>query len=141
MRRILPLVAFWLLVPTAVLATYSSGNLSPVRNARLVYVTAYSGPEFSANLLQEDRRAIGNVQEALQKQGYTVVYHPREAEMIVAVESRPSEDVLAVYDRQSFRTGTYLWRAMGKGGLARPNMPLVQQFEKAMGKTGGKQAG
>ena len=134
MRRSSLFLAFALLIPAALVAQYSSGNLSPVRNSRLVYVTSYSGGQLSTNLLPEDRRAIGNVQRALQEQGYTIVDDPATAEIIVAVQSRASEDVLAVYDRRSWRTGTYLWRAMEKDGLAIPDLPLVRQFELAVGK-------
>ncbi len=126
-------LALVLVLPVSVLSENSAPGLAPVRNARMVYVTSYSGPQLSTNLLPEDRRAIGNVEQALQKQGYTIVLRPQEAEMIVVVQSRPSEDVLAVYDRASWRSGTYLWRAMQKGGLAGPSVPLVSQLEAALG--------
>src|SRR5262245_2715400 len=68
-------------------------------NARYVYVTAYEGDEFSNQLLPEDRAAIARVQDRIQKWGKLVVVYRREqADMVIAVESRPSEDVLAVYD-------------------------------------------
>jgi hypothetical protein len=44
------------------------------------------------------------------------------------VASRPSEDVLAVYDAHGLR-GNYLWRVMGCGGLESGETPLVTQFE------------
>src|SRR6202158_4823364 len=70
-----------------------------VSNARFVYVTAYDGDQFNFNLLPEDREAISRVQDAIQKWGkLIVVYRPQDADIILAVESRPSEDVLAVYD-------------------------------------------
>src|SRR5512133_2566549 len=70
-------------------------------NARYVYVTSYDGAEFNPHLLPEDREAIATVQNALQQWGrYVLVYRPQEADMIIAVQSRGSEDVLAVYDPQ-----------------------------------------
>lgn len=100
-------------------------------NARFVYVTSYDGGEFNPNILESDREAIGNVQNALQQWGhYILVYRPREADMIVAVQSRGSEDVLAVYDPHV--PGTYLWRVMGRDGLQKGETPLVNQLEQAV---------
>src|SRR5713226_8341686 len=68
-------------------------------NARYVYVAAYDGDQFNPNLLSEDRDAIGAVQEAIHNWGkLTLVYRPSEADIVILVTSRPSEDVLAVYD-------------------------------------------
>ena len=68
-------------------------------NARFVYVTAYDGDQFNPRLLPEDRAAIARVQDAIEKWGKLIlVYRPQEADVILAVQSRPSEDVLAVYD-------------------------------------------
>jgi hypothetical protein len=55
------------------------------------------------------------------------------------VQSRPSEDVLAVYDahsgdERSRPSQNYLWRVMGRGGLQKGEMPLFSQFEKAWDK-------
>ena len=61
-----------------------------------------------------------------------VVYHPREADMILVVQARPSSDLLAVYQGGRFRTGSYLWRAEAKNGLSGPNPVLVQQLERAL---------
>jgi hypothetical protein len=141
MRRLSVVIAMLALCVSALAIGQNPAFLAPVRNARFVYVTSYDGPEFSSNLFPEDRQAIGTVQRALEKQGYIIVYRPQEADMIVAVESRPSEDVLAIYDGSSWRAGTYLWRAMGKNGLAAPNAPLVQQLEASMAKAGRKRVG
>ena len=101
-------------------------------NARFVYVTAYDGDQFDPNLLPEDRAAIGHVQDAIQKWGkLTLVYRPEDADIILAVESRPSEDILAVYDAHTPASPTYLWRVMARGGLQKGEVPLVAQFEKA----------
>ena len=101
-----------------------------LRNARYVYVAAYEGDEFNLNLLPEDRAAIVAVQSAIQDWGkLIVVYRPQDADIILRVESRPSEDVLAVYDAKS-SSDQYLWRAMGRDGLQAGESPLVTQFEK-----------
>jgi hypothetical protein len=106
-------------------------------NARFVYVTAYDGGQFNPNLLPEDREAIGRVQDAVQKWGkLIVVYKPEQADIILAVQSRPSEDVLAVYDAHqgdstSRPSQTFLWRVMARGGLQKSEVPLMSEFEKA----------
>ena len=95
-----------------------------------MYVAAYDGDEFNIHLLPEDREAIVAVQNAIQKWGkLTLVYRPEEADIVVLVESRPSEDSLAVYD--AHQTSMYLWRVMGRDGLQAGEAPLVTQFEKA----------
>jgi hypothetical protein len=100
-------------------------------NARYVYVAAYDGDQFDSNLLPEDRDAIGNVQNAIQKWGkLTIVYRPSEADIIILVTSRPSEDLLAVYDANQGPAGNFLWRVMGQGGLQSGETPLVTQFTK-----------
>jgi hypothetical protein len=103
-------------------------------NARYVYVTSYDGGQFNPNLLPEDRAAITRVQDAIQKWGkLTLVYRPEDADMVVAVQSRSSEDVLAVYDGRS-SSQTYLWRVMGRGGLQKGETPLITQFQQAFEK-------
>ena len=100
-------------------------------NARYVYVASYDGDQFNPNLLPEDRNAIGAVQDAIQKWGkLTIVYQPSEADIIILVTSRASEDVLAVYDGHQRTSGNFLWRVMGRDGLQSGETPLVTQFEK-----------
>ena len=100
-------------------------------NARYVYVAAYDGDQFDTNLLPEDREAINSVQSAIQNWGkLTLVYKPAEADVIILVTSRPSEDVMAVYDGHRGTNANYLWRVMGRDGLASGETPLVTQFEK-----------
>ncbi len=100
-------------------------------NARYVYVSSYDGDQFDPNLLSEDRNAIGAVQSAIQEWGkLVIVYRPSEADIIILVMSRPSEDVMAVYDGHSWPSGNFLWRVMGRDGLQSGETPLVTQFEK-----------
>jgi hypothetical protein len=100
-------------------------------NARYVYVAAYDGDQFDPNLLPEDREAIGAVQGAIQNWGkLTLVYRPSEADITILVTSRPSEDVMAVYDAHQGLNGNFLWRVMGRNGLQSGETPLVTQFEK-----------
>jgi len=132
------LTAAILILMTAIFALAapkpSSANVpafpATLANARYVYVAAYDGDQFDPNLLPEDRNAIGAVQSAIQTWGkLTLVYEPSQAEIIILVTSRPSEDVMAVYDAH-VRGGNYLWRVMGRDGLAPGETPLVSQFEK-----------
>ena len=75
--------------------------------------------------------AIGAVQHAIQSWGkLTLVYQPSQADIIILVTSRPSEDVMAVYDGHQGLNGNYLWRVMGRDGLASGETPIVTQFEK-----------
>ena len=98
-------------------------------NARFVYVASYDGDQFAPDLLPEDRMAIDTVQNAIQSWGkLLVVYQPRQADIIILVSSRPSEDLMAVYDVPM--RSNFLWRVMGRGGLQANEAPLVTQFEK-----------
>jgi hypothetical protein len=98
-------------------------------NARFVYVTSYDGDQFDPNLFPEDRMAIFTVQNAIQNWGkLTLVYRLSDADIIIRVTSRPSEDLLAVYDAHEH--GNFLWRVMGRDGLQSGETPLVTQFEK-----------
>jgi hypothetical protein len=102
-----------------------------LRNARYVYVTSYDGDQFSPKLLPEDREAIAAVQNAIQKWGKLVlVYRPQDADIVLVVQSHPSEDVLAVYEASAWPQGEYLWRAMGRDGLQANETPLVTKFER-----------
>jgi hypothetical protein len=101
-------------------------------NARYVYVTSYDGDQFNPNLLPEDRQAISTVQDAMQKWGqFALVYEPRQADIVLMVMSRPTEDILAVYDAHGWPENQYLWRMMGRSGLQPSESPLVTNLEKA----------
>ena len=100
-------------------------------NARYVYVASYDGDQFDANLLPEDRDAIGAVQDSIHKWGkLTIVYRLSEADIIILVTSRPSEDLMAIYDGHQWPHGNFLWRVMGRDGLQSGETPLVTQFQK-----------
>ena len=138
MKRFYAALAATLLLSAAVLANQTNWQfLSPLKNARFVYVTSYDGSPYSLDLLPADRNAINAVQQAFIDAGhYTVVYSPEQADMIVVVESRPSEDLLAVYDAHSWPSGTYLWRTMQKNGLS-GDVPLYKQLSAALERVGG----
>ena len=143
MNRIFAVVLLSLALTTLSSAT-ASGNAPELprtlANARFVYVTAYDGDQFDPQVLPDDRAAIARVEDAIKKWGkLTLVYRPQDADIIMTVESRPSEDVLAVYDAHSGDahsgpSSTYLSRVMGRGGLQKSEMPLFSQFEKAWDK-------
>jgi hypothetical protein len=124
------------LVMLAIVGTASASQKVPpiprtLSNARFVYVAAYDGDQFDPNLLPDDRMAIARVQDAVQKWGkLIVVYRPEDADIILMVQSRPSEDVLALYDAHGVGS-TYLWRVMARGGFQEGEVPLASQFEKA----------
>src|ERR1700716_2013134 len=138
MKRV-SLVAFTLTLLAAISATAAPkpstakvpGFPGILANARYVYVASYDGDQFDPNLLSEDRHAIGAVQSAIQNWGkLTLVYRPSEADIVILVTSRPSEDLLAVYDAHQGASGNFLWRVMGRDGLQSGETPLVTQFEK-----------
>jgi len=131
------LVAISLIVVAAISATAASNPSSAklpafpgiLANARYVYVASYDGDQFDPNLFAEDRIAINTVQNAIQNWGkLMIVYKPTQADIIILVTSRPSEDLLAVYDAHEH--GNFLWRVMGRDGLQSSETPLITQFEK-----------
>ena len=135
-RFSLLVITLFLVAAISALATLRPGTANvpafpgTLANARYVYVASYDGDQFNPNLLPEDREAIGSIQNAIQNWGkLTLVYEPSQADIIILVTSRPSEDVMAVYDAH-VPGGNYLWRVMGRDGLASDETPLVTQFEK-----------
>ena len=136
MKRFSRLAVIWIVQTAITLAASAPSTANApafpgtLANARYVYVASYDGDQFNPNLLPADREAIGSVQNAIQNWGkLTLVYEPSQADVIILVTSRPSGDVLAVYDAHGLR-GNYLWRVMGRGGLESGETPLVTQFEK-----------
>jgi hypothetical protein len=142
MKKILSVVALLALLSLGALAQDKKSEgwnaLGVVRNARYVYVTSYDGPQFSLNLFPDDRTAISTVQNAIQGAGYVVVYEPWQADMVLAVQARPSSDLLAVYDGGRHGLGTYLWRAEARNGLSGSNPVLMRQLESALERAGAK---
>lgn len=138
MKNMKNLLAVALVMLVIAAAASASQNVPPIprtlSNARFVYVAAYDGDQFNPNLLPDDRMAIARVQDTVEKWGkLTIVYRPEDADIILMVQSRPSEDVLALYDAHGFRS-TYLWRVMARDGLQKGEVPLVSQFESAWDK-------
>jgi hypothetical protein len=135
------LLAFLLLTTSIGLAAPKSPKASSKRipafpgtlvNSRYVYVTSYDGDQFDPNLLSEDRQAISTVQDAMEKWGkFILVYEPRQADIVLMVTSRPSEDILAVYDGRGWPGDQYLWRMMARSGLQKSEAPLVTNLEHA----------
>lgn len=104
-------------------------------NARYVYVTSYDGDQFNPAILPEDRDAIVAVQNAIAKWGkLVIVYRPSDADIVLMVQGRPTEDVLAVYDAHGWPRDQYLWRVMGRSGLQKNETPLVTEFQQAFEK-------
>jgi len=133
MKRFWPLLAILVILGSAT----AFSKVKPVQvmprlvdNARFVYVTTYDGPSWSANVLPEDRQAVADVQDALKKWGkYIVVYEPGKADLILAVQRRGGEDVLALYEVGG---ASPLWRGMSEGGLDSLEMPLFTDFRNAV---------
>ncbi|HET6177893.1 MAG TPA: hypothetical protein VFE61_13225 [Candidatus Sulfotelmatobacter sp.] len=132
-----------LLALTAVIAAAAPSPKRPAQaippfpgtlaNGRYVYVASYDGDEFDPNLLPDDRQAIIAVQDAVQKWGkFALVYKPQEADIVLMVTSRPSEDILAMYDAHGWpKNSQYLWRMTGRNGLQTGETPLVTNLQKA----------
>lgn len=137
------LFAILLLAATVVFAAPKASKASAAQslppfpgtllNSRFVYVTSYDGDQFNLNLFPDDRQAISTVQDAMQKWGkFTLVYEPHQADIVLMVMSRPSEDVLAVYDAHGWPANSqYLWRMTGRNGLQQGEAPLVTDLEQA----------
>jgi len=125
-----------------------------VRNATYVMVTTYSGDIFSPDVTPDDRHAVQNVQDKIQKWGrYKLVYNRGEADLILVVrtgrlaevkaggqvgthgsaksiggEVGDPQDTLEVYMASQGINGPPLWRGHAPGGLKAPEMQLVQEF-------------
>lgn len=133
-RAVLIVLALFGIAALAASSQYSTPPFpKTLINAKYVYVTSYDGDQFDQRLLPEDRQAISSVQDAIQKWGhYVLVYRPENADMVLVVQSRPSEDLLAVYDAKLWPEQTYLWRVMGREGLQEGETPLVSQLKTAV---------
>ena len=117
-------------------ATSNAPILQRIAVARFVYVTSYDGPPYLPDVLPEDRQAVADVERALKRWGYyTVVILPEHADLIIVVQTRANEDVMAIYDART-PNASPLWWASQKGGLEGEQMPFVmklrEQVEKAL---------
>jgi hypothetical protein len=100
-------------------------------NARYVYVASYDGDQFNPNLLPEDRNAIGAVQNAIQKWGkLTIVYRPSEADVIILVTSRPSEDLMACTTDTRNRSAIFSGASWGATVSSTVKLRWSPNFEK-----------
>ncbi len=143
MKRALLIVLLAFVVVWLVIAGYAQNAatsnepiLQRVAVARFVYVTSYDGPPYLPQVLPEDRQAVADVERAIKRWGhYTVVISPDHADLIITVQKRANEDVMAIYDART-PAATPLWWASQKGGLDGDQMPFIQilreQVEKAL---------
>jgi len=133
MKRAWWLLAILLLLTSTALAQEPRVMPQVVVYARFVYVTTYDGPPWSSNVLPEDRQAAGDVEGALRTWGkYALVYRPQQADIILVVQKRPSEDILAVYQGKLGASSIPLWRGMQEGGLDSKELPLMTRFRTAV---------
>jgi hypothetical protein len=58
--------------------------------------------------------------------------------VVLMVMSRPSEDVLAVYDSHGWPGDEFLWRVSAREGLQKNETPLFTQMRKAFEKAAAK---
>jgi hypothetical protein len=66
----------------------SAGFPRSLLHAQFVYVTSMTGGQFKPSTYEEDRVAIGEVQDAIQQWGrYTLVYKPEDADLIFNVRA------------------------------------------------------
>ncbi len=97
---------------------------------QFVYVTTYDGPLLSNQVPPEEEQAAGNVQAALMKWNlYAIVNRRGQADLILMVMKRPTEDALWVYDARQGTDSPPLWYASQRGGLS-GSMPLLQELHQ-----------
>jgi hypothetical protein len=56
------------------------------------------------------------------------VYRPSEADVIILVTSRPSEDLMAVYDGYQEPISNFLWRVMGRDGFSTVKLRWFRKY-------------
>src|SRR5689334_16628121 len=125
-----------------------------IRNATYVMVTTYSGDVFSPDVTPDDRHAVQNVQDKIQKWGrYKLVYNRGEADLILVVRTGRLAEVkggvkvgthgsgksiggevgqpqgtLEVYLASEGINGPAMWRGPAPGGLKAPEMQMVREL-------------
>ncbi len=116
-------------------ASQVNGNTSDqipmlVVRARYVYVTSWDGSEFSPRVLPEDRQAIVDVQDFIKQWNHwAVLYDTYQADLIIVVMRRGSEDVIWIYDARLPRSTAPLWWVGQRGGLDRKELPLMRRLQ------------
>lgn len=77
-----------LIFPLALKAQDKQPISAVVKNATYVFVTTYSGDVFNPNVSPEDRHAVQNVQNTIEKWGrYKLVYNRGEADLVLLVRT------------------------------------------------------
>jgi len=74
-------------------------------NARYVYVASYDGDQFDQNLFPKIGTRSARCRTHSKVDKLVIVYRPSEADMIILVTSRSSEDLMAVYDAHPWPSG------------------------------------
>ncbi len=127
----LPVLFLALLQPATAQVNGSTSDMIPqlLVSSRYVYVTSWDGSEFSPRVLPEDRQAILDVQDEIKRWNHwAVLYDTYQADLIVVVMRRGSEDVLWIYDAR-IPSGTPLWWMGQRGGLDSKELPILHRLE------------
>lgn len=96
--------------------------------SRYVYVTSVDGSEFNPRVLPEDRQAIIDVKDYIRRWNHwAVLYDTYQADLIIVVMRRGSEDVMWIYDAR-VRSSAPLWWVGQKGGLDSKELPLMHRL-------------
>ena len=95
-----------------------------------MYVTSWDGSEFSPRVLPEDRQAIVDVQDFIKQWNHwAVLYDTYQADLIIVVMRRGSEDVIWIYDARLPRSTVPLWWVGQRGGLDSKELPLMRRLQ------------
>jgi hypothetical protein len=123
-------------------------SLAILASAKFIFVEAFDGPNSPSSardprVTPEDREAVANVQNAMQKWGYYILTNRRsEADLVVfvrkgrmakadvAADASPNVDLFSVYslNPQGKLSGP-LWQKNLKDGLNAPKMVLFKDFK------------
>lgn len=110
-----------------------------VKNATYVMVTTYSGDVFSPNVSPDDRHAVRNVQDKIQKWGrYKLVYKPGEADLILVVRTGRLAEVKDGVQVGTQRVGDTTSRSHGLaiGGEVGDSQDTLEVFMASQGING-----
>ena len=157
MRRVALAVSLMAVLLVTVSAAQSVPKL--VTFAKYVYVTTPVGAADSYRVAPQDRQAVAEVNEAIEKWGrYKTTLRREEADLVVEVrrgkyasgfggvhvgsqgsgpvsggEAGRPEDMLAIYDAHLYPDTSPIYRDEMKDGLGM-NMPLFERFKKQVEK-------